>query len=467
MQRLFKGTLLFILIAILLSLAGLSFLIFAKQYDEFINWLLVAMHKDNAWKVFLQKRFSPLAFTALKWIVVIFDIAFFFLIMVFFKRYNKIENRILIFIDDVRQDISACINTIKYAGKTEKFLFAAIIGFAFIKTIYYDLTVPIKYDEAWTYNYFIHNGLWQSVAMPSNNHKLFTFTAWFFNLLPFDKTFLIRLPCVLGGIVMLWVFYCYLRKKYTLPVALIGLTWLATCLPVAKHMFIARSYIFVILFSLLFIITCFRIFYSSPKKYLFVSAAIFIAAGYFSNPVFFFCHVSISIFLLVLLLWNKQTKKSVQFIYLNFAALILVAVMYAPDIIGGHFSALLEAAVKQNTAENYAITCIDYNASFQTGIENSRWLFAIIIVAGIVSTFKTKGFQKTILWYSVLSILWLPAYASFVHDDTALHKTIFITLSFTFILVAIISSFVPKKIIQHPAAKFFLIALIIIEHNKC
>ena len=90
----------------------------------------------------------------------------------------------------------------------ERLALGIITLFSFGKALWYDIVFPLQYDEAWSYNYYIGNGLWQSFLLPSNNHKLFTFIAWWFNLLPFDKLFLIRTPNAFTGI------FCLLHSLF-------------------------------------------------------------------------------------------------------------------------------------------------------------------------------------------------------------------------------------------------------------
>lgn len=67
-------------------------------------------------------------------------------------------------------------------------------------------------------------------------------------------------------------------------------------------------------------------------------------------------------------------------------------------------------------------------------------VFLVIFITGFALCFIKYPSPKNLLIYAVLSIAWLPFYASIMHDDTSRHKTIFITISFTLILMFIVQA---------------------------
>lgn len=422
----------------------LTFLFCTKSYDGFIEWLVAALQKSDNWVPFFKSRFSVNIFQWVKPLIIVFDVGVLFFSGWNLYNYKKIEAAVLPCASFFWGKIKNGLHWFKGLPRFERSVFWIITLFAFGKALWYDIVFPLQYDEAWSYNYYISNDLWQSFLLPSNNHKLFTFVAWWFNLLPFDKLFLIRLPNAFAGVFLFITFFYFTRKYFSSGVALLGLAWLATCVPVAGYMTSARSYIYVIFFSLLLLILYFESDRFSRTRYFLFPFTLTIVLGYFSNPTFFFCHFILSVYFFVRLLMLRRFNVMKCLFTGNLAALPFLGLLYTPDILGGHFSGLLDIAYKENNNHNNFFDSIRFNADFQTGFENQYIFFVVILLVGTGLLLTKFPKPRDLLFYAVLSIAWLPVYSLLVHDETSRHKTIYITISVTLVLMFIIQSLLNK-----------------------
>lgn len=431
--------------------AGYSFthFIFSQNYDRFIEWLAALLQKDHNWIPFFKSRLTISSFQYIRMLVVIADIFLLVLVSLCVYRFNKLETTFKNFIVQCKRLIRSTVRWLKCLPDFDRYFFYLITAFVFLKAIWYSAVIPIQYDEAWTYNYYISSALWQSILLPSNNHKLFTFIAWWFNRLPFDTAFMIRLPNAIAGVMLITLFFYFARKYFNTAVSLIGLSWFATCIPVAIYMTLARSYVFVVLFSLLLLIQYFGATQTKENGFNKPSLVATIVLGYFSNPVFFFGHAIMSVYFSVQLLIGRQFQKLRSILIGNIVAVPFLLFLYSTDIIGGHFSGLIHTAFKPNANTNFFLDNIRLNAGFQTGIENTYLPFVGIIAIAIALCFSRYAQPKSLLIYAVLSIVWLPLHAVMVHDDTSSHKTIFITISVTLILMYITQFIAGKRTHNH------------------
>lgn len=422
---------------------------FSSNYESFIEGIRTLLTKDINWSSFIQNKVPLARYQLIKILTVIAD----FIIIVCFIISLTYGNRILHFTERLIKTLLYCINKdvqdIKKMTKWNTALFILILLFALIRSLWFASNMTIQYDEAWIYNYFIDNSFVQSFFLPSNNHKLYTSIAWWFNLLPIDKTFLIRLPNIIVGLIACILFFLFLKKHFSVSASLIAMAWFSSCLPIAIFMPTAKAYVFVLLFHTALL----RIYYSFYKKYnveksIYWILTIVIILGYFSNPVFLFGHAFTTIFFLIFIIFQKNDYlKAKQIVYANLWAIPIILILYSADIISGAFFDLVDFAITQKiNTPSFFLLCIDNNAAFQTGYNNTQILFIVIIVSGLILSINKKVKNKTLLLYAVSSIIWLPFYATLVKDDTSAYKTIYITASFTIILLFLYKYVLGKKI---------------------
>lgn len=434
LARLFPLT---VLVLILYACFWATRFLFSHTYDEFIDQVAFTLQKGDNWVPFFKARITENSFSLIKQVIIAVDVAAVLiagLSVVFSKRILAACSAFFLFIDD---EIKKLLRW--YAGlpKQELYIFYSVLLFALVKALWYSMVIPIQYDEAWTYNYYISNELWQTVLLPSNNHKLYTFIAWWFNQLPFEKVFLIRLPNTITGLLLLVIFYYFAGKRFNKSVAFLGYVWLATCVPVDVYMTSARSYIYIILLTLLLLMVYSRIASSPVSRQHYQVLFGIVLLGYFSNPVFLYGHFVMSLFFAGMLIYHRQFYKIKAVLLSNAAVLPFLGLLYGADAFGGHFKGLLQTAYKPDENRNYFLDCIRLNADFQTGVEGWPILLMIVVSAGLLLSFKRGLKSKALLVYAILSIVWLPVLATIVHDDTSVHKTIYITISFTLLLMYI------------------------------
>lgn len=424
------------LISLLCIPALATIFLFETDYKSFIETLRITLQKEISWVPFLQSKLPESRYRLIKITVLIFDALAIAIVLFAIPWFTKIQVALDKICTDFKNGITRQLESLKKLARSEKILICLILLVAAIRSFWFIWNLPVQYDEAWIYNYFIGNGIKESFLLPSNNHKLYTFISWWFNLLPFDKKILIRLPNVVIGLITCLVSYLYLKKYFkSISIPLIGLAWFSSCVPVAQYMIVGKSYIYVLLFQILLIYFYQQILNVKSKLLYFWLLTVTIL-GYFANPIFFFGHFSATVFFLLLTLIQKKYLLTKRIIFTNLCALFALGILYSVDILSGSFSELLKFAVTQKIdTENFFILCLDYNAQFITGFSTGLIPFCLIIISGMALCLVKHLQYKSLLVYSVSSIIWLPFYAAIVKDDTSVHKTIYITFSFLIVLL--------------------------------
>jgi len=115
-------------------------------------------------------------------------------LFVFFKH-----KRLAYYASQIILLISGIIFEVRSINKKSLFIMALILLIAIIYRLYYAISFPVSYDEAWTYINFTEKGLLSSISFyPSpNNHVLHSVLTNLSYYLPFTQTVNLRLPSII------------------------------------------------------------------------------------------------------------------------------------------------------------------------------------------------------------------------------------------------------------------------------
>jgi hypothetical protein len=271
-----------------------------------------------------------------------------------------------------------------------RWTFIVLLAGVALKAFWYILNWPLQYDEAWTYNYFIGNNLWQSFLMPYNNHTFFTVTAWFFHWLPFDPQISMRLPNFLGGLLLVIVFFFFIKRHISLPASLLATAWLATSCPVVFYMLYARGYLFVMLFTVIALWSQ-VLFVNSHRKKLF-GAFLFISLslGYWSNPVFLYPHAAVGLTGIWLALQKKCPATFWKNLLVHTLAVIAVLILYLPILLSGHLQEMLNAGTRETFTLQILRKSAEYNSWFVFGFREGYYVLFVLVLLFVFNMIKYR-----------------------------------------------------------------------------
>ncbi len=435
-----KGYLLLLILYLLpaVLLYTVAFWLFSYSYNEFIVYLADALQKPD-WEKYVQQRFTSTSFVTARWIIVLLIFLYFGLgIFLFFtrKKFASKPDSVLSGMFKKTAGVKAEFRSIPaYA----RWLFFFLLAFVFLKGGWYIINWPLQYDEAWTYNYYIGNSFWQSFILPHNNHTFFTVVAWFFHLLPIDPQISMRLPNLLAGLILITIFFFFIKRHVSLHAALISTFFLATCCSAVFYMLYARGYLFVMLFTLIalwsqLIVLDWR--RSSFYKPLLFTA---IVLGYWSNPVFLYPHVAIGLTMILSLLKKKEFKIIWKNVFIHALAILLVLILYLPTLLSSHIYELTNKGVQRSFEAGILWKSFFNNSRFIFGFEKAYILFFLIILLFAWASIKRKQFDF-FQWFAAMSFVVIFLFSFLQSLPLAGHITIFFAISVAIMLACIFNS---------------------------
>lgn len=436
-MKIFKILLFIFLLVACLLIVQLNVLFYKNNYPQFIAYISHAVGKDS-WQSFLQQRFSINKFLLCRKVILGFDILFILTAIFLLKTSAKLYFLVLPIAKQFKKYVISFYRSFTSLPKFYKVSLFVLLLFIIIKAVWYAFVLPLQYDEMWTYNYFTSNQWWQSFYLPGNNHKLYTSIAWWFNQLPFAPGFLMRLPNIFAGIITVLLFINLTKKYFSLAILFIGVTWFATTSPVGIYIFLARSYIYVLLFTLLLIKFTLKLIENKKlSKVDWLFYAVIIILGYWANLVFFFGHLFITLNILFFILKERSFLNYKKLFLAHVAAAIILVLLYLPDIFGQHFFALMDRAFIPGKKPNYFWRCIKYNSYFQWGRLGLEWLSGLLLGFSLFIVFYKKNLYKNLLAISLTGILLLPLF-TFVVNDLIMHVAIYLTIYFSILIMCLL-----------------------------
>jgi len=201
-----------------------------------------------------------------------------------------------------------------------------------IAFLYFLITIPFHYDEAWTYIYFTGKGFLRTITFYPipNNHILYNLVAGVFDLLPFPPEITTRLPSYFSSLVATWYFFRITSLYFTEFTALITTAIFAAAFPVVLYSIEARGYSFVLCFTVLLLYAAVQLIREPDDRrhrYLYLFSLV---AGMYSMPSFIYSAIVISGALFLHYMIKKWPVKTLFLDHLK--AGLIVVLLYAPIV---------------------------------------------------------------------------------------------------------------------------------------
>jgi hypothetical protein len=319
-------------------------------YEAFTTTLLRQVHKLD-WRAYFQTAVLPQQRYALLPYWLGFGAFLWLLLSPRYCRNSGRWSRLLaVFIKTSAQQQ---LQFWRRRERSEVFFLVVIIGAAALRMIHYTTRYALQYDEAWTYNHFVSNGILVSAVSPNNNHILYTLLACLTDALPIAGSYSLRLPVLLGGLLLLLVFYPLVRRAGNRNWALLSLTFLAFAPAASLYSLYARGYIFQLLFTVLAVQASWQLQQAKSKKRQHWGTWIgALTVGLYSVPTQVYVWVALSGYLL----WKGRTSTAFlkAWTWANASVLLLTALLYAPYFITNGSRVLLEAAQASNSGFSWS-----------------------------------------------------------------------------------------------------------------
>ena len=203
-----------------------------------------------------------------------------------------------------------------------------------------NLNIPLTHDEAYTYNAFASRSLWLVVSdyhLP-NNHVLLIIIITLLTRVFGNHLWLIRLPTVVAGILMIPAAYALGRRLYSREAGLLGAA-LAVVFPIlVEYSVLARGYAFVNLFTLMILIFGDQV-RENKNRFVWLLLIITNALGFFTIPIMMFPFGALYVWLFLSCIvgdiggYRSKFDFIKYWLFSGFASAFMTVFLYAPILI--------------------------------------------------------------------------------------------------------------------------------------
>ncbi|NND07526.1 MAG: hypothetical protein HKN87_14205 [Saprospiraceae bacterium] len=312
-------------VVILIALGGPVFLLITS-YDNFIDlvldWLDRSQYRNVAIQLFPKSRFS-----LVRWASVVLGVLISFLLISNQTSISRMHEQLVHTIGKGWSSIKGQLNWHHYPGK----FLCLLLLISTVRMMYYIITMPLIYDECWTFlNFTIQGPLSAMLTYPSsNNHMLISMISSVLHWLHIPPELSLRLPVLFSGLMSMVVCYRLCSQYFGHKISSLITTFYSCSLPLSLYMILGRGYSTI---CLCYIILLYAVFVKKRVGAFFVLASII---GFYSIPIFFYPFTLIAAYLLFEIISNKRTFKSLN---RPFVVIIIgVAVLYAPLLMTNTF----------------------------------------------------------------------------------------------------------------------------------
>ncbi len=198
-------------------------------------------------------------------------------------------------------------------------------------SVYYAATLPVNYDEAWTYLTFTTQSPLVSLTFypVPNNHILHSLVTHVTQWIPgFPVLFRLRLSAIAANLCIWVVAYAFARRFYGEKTALgvtgLGAVWFMS----VYYSCMSRGYVYVVLFFVVALFAAYRIVRSGGRMRHWTLFSLCSVLGFFTMPSFLYPYLTLNVWML----WARREVFRRQFLWGLCTACAVVA-LYLPVIV--------------------------------------------------------------------------------------------------------------------------------------
>ncbi len=357
------------------------------NYNHVIDFILNEINRKDLYVIITQNFFPESKFILVRKISIGLSLFSFVGLFYCVKRKNTLLNLLEAVVKKLKSHFYNFIyEVINNSPSINKLLIISLTAIS-ARSVFYALDFDIQFDEAWNYNYFLHNNILYSF-FGYNNYPLHNVVTWFFlKVLP-DNTFTIRIPSILVGVLCCIIVFVIIKKLIKNEWIALGSMLVFSSLPfVIEYMLRSRGVIFELFYTI--IVFYFLVTYLSEKltfKRMFFLSFLN-ALGTFSMLSHAYFILFSSMGLLLALLYEKR-KKELKFVFVYaFLSIGFSLFLLLPMILGTGILLGMNAGISQSN-----FLTLHYTNSFEC---YSTFLFGYrYFIIGYIIVFLLLIFTK-------------------------------------------------------------------------
>jgi len=330
------------LLILTLVIGLLLLLVFFLPFETIANWLN-RLASDGSFESFTVEKYQ-----ALSKLVGVLGLILTVLPALALVRWvdaqnamEKLAGQIRDFNGSLRNDARVFFKRLSLStwSRTELALMGGLILVALIMRLA-SLYIPLTHDEAYSYNAFASRSLWVTISdyhLP-NNHVLLTIIINILTHVFGNHLWLIRLPTIVAGILMVPAAYVLGRRLYSREAGLLGAALVAVFPILVEYSVLARGYAFVNLFTLLVLIFGDQL-RKGKNRFIWLLLIVTNALGFFTIPIMLFPFGALYIWLFLSCMIGDISgyRSKIDFLKYwlvsGFASAFLTVLLYAPILV--------------------------------------------------------------------------------------------------------------------------------------
>ncbi len=330
-------------------------------------------------------------------------------------------------LDHYRSLIRVAINNKWYLGILSSFFLGLLIFYAYF--------VPVSYDEATTFNFFVNQGFLVSISYypAPNNHILYSSITSIINHLPLSSNITLRILAIIGSLLSFFFSHHILYRLYNREIAILG-SLVLMCLPgFLNYSFLARGYSLTVLFFILGFYSVIQIL-RKERSFFYILTTCSIL-GLYTMPSFLYSFLALDLYLIYFLIKQKRKYDIIYWGISNFMILGIVLLLYLPIIYFSGIDSLVGnrfvESINRIEVLHKLYAHLNSTIGFLLGIPFPYF----IIILGIIHVFikQQKGFLNHSILLALFS-LYIPPLIILLHSVVPFERT-WLYLSFPMTLV--------------------------------
>ncbi len=325
-----------------------------------------------------------------------------------------------------------------------------------ISAVFFALSMPVSYDEAWTYLQFTSKSPLSSLCYypAPNNHVLHSLITNITRYIPFAPIlFCLRITSILVSFFTWLLCYSFLRKRYSANVALL-ITGIASMLFMAVYYsYMSRGYGLVALFFVIGLQASYNIIFNGNNNKDWILFGVSSVLGFFTMPSYLYAFVLLN----TLILFNNKFQLKKQIIY-NLGVVILVVILYTPIIIVNGVGALTSNTFVLPISRKEVIERLPIFFS-ETLTEITGVHFMVVILLLAISFYMLMKSKMKFELRMFIMFLVLPFVLLILHSVIPFPRT----FNYYGIILLLLICIPFKDAIAKVSTRYLLVALILIQ----
>jgi len=327
--------------ALALAAAAAAAAVLLGGYDRIAHLLIVAAGKPHQEAAFKAAYFTRTTYTALIAVLVAAGIAAGSSAYWIGSRFDRIAAAVRAQRPAASAAFAAVLGRFRALDPVTKASLALVVMLQIGWCVRRAATLPVTYDEAWTFMNFTMRPVFASVTYypAPNNHVLFSVLSNAAPLLPLDPMLAMRLISV-GFAVLTTIVLCAIALRFWDETAVVVALALIVCAyPIAVYAVLARGYMMIVFFTAV----CFGAVLagvSGPRPTLPVLTAYVVSAvlGFYTIPLFLYPFASVNASKYV---YAAATRRPLRaWLIADVVVAVATVVLYTPIVIVNGVGAL-------------------------------------------------------------------------------------------------------------------------------